>query len=212
MVGEVPDAPAQAAVIWLHGLGADGHDFVPLVPELGLAPQHAIRFVFPHAPLRPITINGGHVMRGWYDIASPRLGEAVDEAGITDAVALLHALIDREVARGVPARHIIVAGFSQGGVIALQGGLSHVAPLGGILALSTYLPLPERVTQTTALAVFMGHGRQDPIVPLEYGNAARDWLLAHGHNVDWHHYDMGHSVCPAEIDAIGVWLKSVGGF
>ncbi len=212
MVGEAPGAPAQAVVIWLHGLGADGHDFVPLVPELGLAPQHAIRFVFPHAPLRPITINGGHIMRGWYDISSPRLDEAVDEAGIADSVALLHTLIDREATRGVPTERIIVAGFSQGGVIALQGGLSHVAPLGGILALSTYLPLPNRVTQTASLAVFMGHGRQDPIVPLEYGSAARDWLLARGHRVDWHHYDMGHSVCPEEINSIGVWLKSVGGF
>lgn len=209
IAGGEPDTPAQAAVIWLHGLGADGNDFVPVVTEQGLAPGRPVRFVFPHAPQRPITVNGGYVMRGWYDIVSPRLDEAVDESGIAASVALLHRLIEREVARGLPAARIVVAGFSQGGVIALQGGLGFADKLGGILALSTYLPLSGLLTQPAALPVFMAHGRQDPIVPYELGRAACDWLLAHESAVEWHSYAMGHSVCGEEIAAIGEWLNRV---
>lgn len=199
---------ADAVVIWLHGLGADGHDFAPIVPELGVSAAHRLRFVFPHAAQRPVTINGGYVMRAWYDILSPRFDEAIDEAGIADSVARLHALIAREIARGMTPERIFVAGFSQGGVIALQGGLTYPAPLGGILALSTYLPLPGQLTQTAPLPVFMGHGRQDPIVPFDLGRAAHAALIARGHKLEWHDYDMGHSVCPAEIASIGAWLNT----
>ncbi len=203
------------AVIWLHGLGADGHDFEPIVPELGLAPEVPLRFVFPHAPVRPVTLNGGVPMRAWYDIISLERGGPVDAEGIAASTAMLEALIDREQARGIATDRIVVAGFSQGGAIALNAALTHRERLAGLVALSTWLPTAERLQEgsprVSDLPIFMGHGHFDPVVPIALGQASRAAIEAAGFAVDWHEYPMAHGVCPDEIADIGAWLSRVYG-
>jgi len=204
-------ASPRAAVIWLHGLGADGHDFEPIVPELGLPAAPALRFVFPHAPLQAVTINGGAVMRAWYDVTGDGRQDA---AGIRASQARVEALIARERARGVAARSIVLAGFSQGGAVALQTGLRHPERLAGILALSAYLPLPDTLAQEASEAdrdvpIFMSHGTMDPVIPLSWATRSRDHLVALGYAVEWHEYPMPHSVCAEEIADVGRWLRTV---
>jgi phospholipase/carboxylesterase len=203
------------SVIWMHGLGADGNDFVPIVKELGLAEKLALRFIFPNAPMRPITINNGYVMRGWYDILSlDALERHVDEAGIRESQAAIEALIAREVERGIKPEKIVLAGFSQGGVIALQTGLRHKERLGGIMALSTYLSLAESLPQEASAAnkdipIFLAHGTHDDIIAIHLAHASRDALTRAGYQVEWHDYRMPHSVCPEEIADIGTWLRGI---
>lgn len=199
----------QHSIIWLHGLGADGHDFVPVAGELNL--PAAVRYIFPHAPQRPVTINGGFIMRAWYDIAHPEIDARQDEEGIRASQAAVESLIAQEVARGIAPDHIFLAGFSQGGVIALHTALRQAVPLGGVLALSAYLPLTETVARealSTArqTPIFMAHGRDDPVVPYQLGVASRGILLELGCAVDWHEYAMPHSVCEQELHDIGGWL------
>jgi len=199
----------QHSIIWLHGLGADGQDFVPIANELKL--PVAVRYIFPHAPMRPVTINGGFVMRAWYDIAEQSIAAQQDAAGIRASQSLVEALIAQEVAHGIAPRNIFLAGFSQGGAIALHTALRQVVPLGGVLALSTYLPLAENapgelLEQTKATPVFMAHGRSDPVVPYALGVASRDGLLGFGYAVEWHDYAMQHSVCEEELRDIANWL------
>ena len=201
------------AVIWLHGLGADGNDFVPVVKELKLPPL-GIRFVFPHAPMRPVTINGGFVMRAWYDIAYQELAFKEDERGLRESQKLIEELIVRENTRSIPSSRIVLAGFSQGGVLALQTGLRQSKLLAGLMALSSYLPMSpmievERNAASNSVPIFMGHGITDNIVPLALGRMSRDTLIKLGYEVEWHQYTMPHSVCPEELADIGVWLKRV---
>lgn len=205
--------PATAAVIWLHGLGADGHDFVPLVPELRLPLSAAVRFVFPHAGVRPVTINGGYSMRAWYDITALTAAGRDDEDGIRGSAQRVEAYIARERIAGIAAERVLLAGFSQGGALALYTGLRHDEPLGGILALSTYLPLRAQLAAEAAAAnrrvpILMCHGTRDPVVSHALGTASRDALLAAGHAVDWREYPMEHSLCPAEIGDIAAWLRA----
>ena len=215
---EIETAPnPSATVIWLHGLGADGNDFAPLVPELVSAQAPAMRFVFPHAPLRPISINQGYVMRGWYDITAEDLAgnsRGGDAAGIRASQVHIEALIARENARGIGPRSIVLAGFSQGGAIALQTGLRYRERLAGILALSTYLPLAglvatEATAQNRDLPIFFAHGSQDAVIAPALGLRSRDVLAALGYAVEWHEYLMPHSVCAAEITDIRRWLANV---
>ena len=199
----------QHSIIWLHGLGADGQDFVPIADELEL--PVAVRYIFPHAPMRPITINGGFVMRGWYDIAEQSIDAQQDAVGIRASQALVEGLIAREVANGIAPQHIFLAGFSQGGAIALHTALRLAYPLGGVLALSTYLPLAESAAgelleQTKKTPVFMAHGRSDPIVPYALGITSKETLLKFGYKVDWREYAMQHSVCEEELRDIAEWL------
>ena len=209
---ELDTAPNPgASVIWLHGLGADGNDFVPMVPELGLPRSKPTRFIFPHAPVRAVTINNGFRMRAWYDIAAADLVNRADLAGVRDSQALIEALIAREKTRGVPAERIVLAGFSQGGAIALYTGLRHAERLAGIIALSTYVVAVDKLaTEASAansgLPIFMAHGTADPVVRPEWGEASRRALEAAGYPVEWHTYGMPHSVCMEEIVAIGAWL------
>lgn len=203
-----------ASIIWLHGLGADGNDFVPIVHELDLTGCPAIRFVFPHAPTMPVTINNGYVMRAWYDILGADLVRREDEAGLRQSQALVEQLIECEKARGVPAGRIILAGFSQGCAMTLQTGLRHSEKLAGLLGLSGYLPLytlipEERHNANQDTPIFLAHGRYDPIVPIDRAEKSRDILRSLDYNVEWHEYPMQHSVCKEEIDDIGVWLKQV---
>jgi phospholipase/carboxylesterase len=197
------------SMIWLHGLGADGSDFVPIAGELDL--PIAMRYLFPHALQRPVTINGGYLMRAWYDIASPHLATGQDEAGIRASQQQIEQLIAQEKARGIPARHIYLAGFSQGGAIALHTALRQSQALGGVLALSTYLPLANTAAQEIApeartTPVFMAHGKDDDIVPAALGQSSRDALEQLGFRVDWHEYGMAHSVCDQELGDIRQWL------
>lgn len=203
----------EYAVIWMHGLGADGHDFEPIIPFLGLPPDAAVRFVFPHALMRPITINGGAVMRAWYDIIEISTSKGQDEAGISHSAAKIHDLIDHEIERGIPAEKIIVAGFSQGGAMALHVGLRYPGKLAGIMALSAYLLFPERLAaeqaqENSATPVFIGHGSQDPMVPIALGQAAREELERGQWPVEWHSYPIPHSVSQPEMVDIGHWLKA----
>ncbi len=205
--GRNPDA----AVIWLHGLGADGHDFEPIVPELGL--PRPVRFVFPHAPVRPVTLNSGMRMRAWYDIFQLG-GGPEDEAGIRASERLLQGLIAKELERGITPARIVLAGFSQGGAIALQTALRYPERLAGLLALSTYLPLASRLESERGkanqdLPIFMAHGRFDDIIPLDRAQASRKRLEALGYAVEWHEYPMPHSVCPPEIAHIAAFLTRV---
>jgi phospholipase/carboxylesterase len=205
-------ARPEAAVIWLHGLGADGHDFEPIVPQLGLARAPAVRFVFPHAPVRPVTINNGMRMRAWYDILQLG-GGPEDEAGIRASQALLVELIAREKSRGIAADRIVLAGFSQGGAIALQTGLRHSERLAGILALSTYLPLAatlgrERSAANQDVPLFMAHGRHDDLIPISRARLSRELLERLGYEVEWREYPMPHAVCAEEISDIGAWLRA----
>lgn len=201
------------AVIWLHGLGADGHDFAPIVPQLVRPDWPPLRFVFPHAPVRPVTINGGMRMRAWYDIAGFDLSQRQDEIGIRASIAAVEALIAREAARGVPDHHLLLAGFSQGGAIALAAGLRHPRKLAGIIGLSCYLPLgeltaAERHSVNADTPIFLAHGSFDPVVPQRLGEISRDHLRALGHAPDWHSYPMAHQVCPQEIADLGRWVTA----
>jgi phospholipase/carboxylesterase len=211
-----PTYPANAAVIWLHGLGADGHDFAPLVPQLTLESEQHVRFVFPHAPLRPITLNNGYVMRGWYDIASLDFGAAPDISGIRASTAAIHELITREVQRGIAAARIVLAGFSQGGCIALQAGLSYPHALAGIMGLSTYLaatadPHWQRHSANDRTPILMAHGTQDSVVQYRYGEMSARQLQQWGCPVEWRSYPMPHSVCGQEIEDISAWLRRILG-
>ena len=201
------------SVIWLHGLGADGNDFVPIVQELQL-PQSGIRFVFPHAPMRAVTVNGGFVMRAWYDIVSHDIARKEDELGLRQSQNMIEELIGREAARGVPANKVVLAGFSQGGVIALQTALRQPRRLAGVMSLSAYLPLVQKIEQERHAAnndipVFLGHGTSDNVVPLVLGKASRDQLIKMGYDVDWHQYPMAHSVCAEELQDLSAWFKRV---
>jgi phospholipase/carboxylesterase len=218
---ELPDAieietgkNPSASVIWLHGLGADGNDFAPIVPELEL-PKAAIRFVFPHAPVQPVTINGGMRMRAWYDITDGAIRRE-DELGVRASQALIEALIGRERKRGTKAERVVLAGFSQGGAIALQTGLRHPERIAGIMALSTYVPLAEKLSVEASAAnrgvpIFMAHGSYDPIIPLVRAEQSRELLQSLGYPVEWREYGMPHSVCPEELAHIGAWLRKVLG-
>ena len=204
----------SASVIWLHGLGADGNDFAPIVPELRL-PQRDIRFVFPNAPQIPVTINGGMVMPAWYDISDVAIRRE-DETGVRASQAAIEALIAREISRGSPAGNIVLAGFSQGGAIALQTALRHPERLAGVMALSTYLPLADLLADEAAginrdVPVFMAHGSSDPVITLSRAEQSRDHLKSLGYRIDWHTYAMAHAVCPQEIADIGTWLNRVLG-
>ncbi len=206
-----PRAAADAAVVLMHGLGADGHDFESLVPELRLPVSPSIRWIFPHAPVRPVTINGGALMRAWYDIAGLDRSTPEDEAGIRESAEAVFALVRRERERGIAAGRIVVAGFSQGGAMALFAALRWPERLAGIVALSTYLPLAPGLEKEThpanaAVSVFMAHGTFDPIVPLALGEGSRDLLRSHGHGVEWHVYPMPHSVCGDEVRDLRDWL------
>lgn len=210
---EVETAPdPRFVVIWLHGLGADGSDFEPVVPELRLPEFPGVRFVFPHAPAIPVTCNGGYVMPAWYDIISlePHSRE-IDQAGIVASRTAIRRLIERENRRGVPSRRIFLAGFSQGGAVAYATALTHPEPLAGLIALSTYLPVQalveaEATQANRALPIFAAHGNDDGVVSPQLGVAARDFLRQAGYAVDWHEYPMPHSVCIEEVRAIGDWL------
>jgi phospholipase/carboxylesterase len=204
----------QAAVIWLHGLGADGHDFEPIVPELVPRSERALRFVFPHAPMRPVTLNAGYVMRAWYDIIAIDRRAAEDESGIRASQALITELIRRENARGIATERIVLAGFSQGGAMALYSGTRYPERLAGIIGLSCYQLLAgrfaaERDPANQATPIFLAHGTQDPVVPPALGEAACRQLQAAGYTVEWHAYSMPHSVCPQEVAAIAAWLRRV---
>jgi phospholipase/carboxylesterase len=199
------------AVVWLHGLGADGHDFAPIVPELVRPGWPAIRFVFPHAPQRAVTINGGMRMRAWYDIRDADLASRADAQGVEESVAQVDALIAHEATRGIPASRVILAGFSQGGAITLACGLRRQSPLAGLLALSAYLPMSDRAAHALAPAaasqpVFMAHGSFDPVVPLAAGLHSAAVLQQLGFRIDWHAYAIPHSVSPDEVRDIGDWL------
>ena len=216
----IETAPSpRCSIIWLHGLGADGEDFVPITKEINL--PVAVRFIFPHAPEIPVTLNGGYIMRAWYDITESELAtdskasvRKQDAAGIRASQVEIEKLITQEHQRGTPSTRIFLAGFSQGGVIALQTGLRQSERLGGILALSTYLALPETLAEEVTAAskgtpIFMAHGRSDPIVPFALGKSSRDKLQQQGYQVDWHEYAMPHSVCPEEVSDIEAWLAQI---
>jgi len=201
----------QWSIVWLHGLGADGHDFEPVVPEIVRPDWPSLRFVFPHAPVRAVTINGGVRMRAWYDILGLEIAHRQDEAGVRDSVRRVGRVIQHEVARGIPERRILVAGFSQGGAIALSLGVRAVPALAGVIALSTYLPLadklePELSPESRTTPIWMGHGSLDPVVSQSLGSMSRDWLKSHGYDVDWHSYPMPHSLCAEEIRDLSLWM------
>lgn len=211
---EISTAPlCEYSVIWLHGLGASGHDFEPIVPELSLLDRPGVRFIFPHAPVRPITVNGGAAMRGWYDITSMDFGERQqDTAGIRESTAHVNALIDAEIDRGIPAANILLAGFSQGGAIALFTALTSTHRLGGVMALSTYLPIQEAVqTELTEhakqLPVFMAHGQFDDVIQIQHAEQSHTVLTEQGITVEWHSYAMAHSVSSEEVADMSTWLK-----
>jgi len=212
---EVETGPDPAgSVIWLHGLGADGHDFEPIVPQLIRRGERALRFVFPHAPIRPVTLNNGYAMRAWYDIVSLERRGPEDEPGIRASQATIEGLIRRENERGVPTGKIVLAGFSQGGALALVTGTRYPEKLAGIMALSCYLLLAHRfdaerspANQTTP--IFLAHGLEDPVVAPVLGEHARAALQAAGYSVEWHTYSMPHSVCPQEVADIAAWLRRV---
>jgi len=200
------------SVIWLHGLGADGHDFEPIVPELRLPADLPLRFIFPHAPMRPVTINGGMVMRAWYDIVSLDTEGRADAAGVHESTAILEELIAREMERGIAADRIVIAGFSMGGAIAINTALHTRETLAGMMALSTYLPLPGEIDDTQDhrdLPVFMAHGSFDPMLPMQWGQLSAEKLGEAGFTVEWHDYPMAHAVCPEEIRDIREWLLKV---
>lgn len=209
-----PPKTADASVIWLHGLGADGHDFEPIVPHLGAHNTSHIRFIFPHAPRIPVTINGGYVMRAWYDVADVDLRRRADESGVRASEQILKDYLAAELHQGISANRIVLAGFSQGGAIALHTGLRYPQPLAGILALSTYLPLPEalaaeRNARNASVPIFLAHGQHDPVIPFEAGGDSRLQLESLDYQVEWHSYPMPHAVCPEEIVDIAVWLSAV---
>nr|WP_217345112.1 alpha/beta hydrolase [Noviherbaspirillum sp. L7-7A]MBV0879334.1 carboxylesterase [Noviherbaspirillum sp. L7-7A] len=205
-----------ASVIWLHGLGASGDDFVPIVRELDLAGMQDIRFVFPHAPTMPVTINNGYVMRAWYDIIGADLSRREDEKGLRASQAMVEQLIAQEKARGIPAERIVLAGFSQGCAMTIQTGLRHPEKLAGLLCLSGYVPLhttiaEERHASNQATPIFMAHGRGDQVIPIIRAEQSRDLLRSLGYEVEWHEYMMPHSVCQEEVDDISAWFRRVLG-
>lgn len=204
----------EVAIIWMHGLGADGNDFVPLVRELDLTGLPAIRFIFPHANSIPVTVNGGYVMRAWYDIMGSDIARREDEGGLRASQLQVEALIAREKARGIPASRIILAGFSQGCAMALQTGLRHTEQLAGLLCLSGYLPLADKVAAersdiSLSTPLFMVHGRGDGVIPIARAEQSRDALKALGYQIEWHEYPMQHSLCQEEVNDISIWLKKV---
>ncbi|MDQ6996231.1 MAG: dienelactone hydrolase family protein [Mariprofundus sp.] len=203
----------QATVIWLHGLGADGHDFEPIVTQLGIADNLSVRFIFPHAPSIPVTLNGGYIMPAWYDIKQNDLGIEHDHAGILNSARCIQMLIEQEEMRGIPANQIILAGFSQGAAMALHIGLRQPETLAGIIVLSGYLLLPDQTDQftpaTNTTPLFMAHGVHDPIVPFTLGDNTRRTLASLGYTIQWHSYPMEHNVCPEEIHHIGAWINTV---
>ena len=206
----------NASVIWLHGLGADGHDFVPIVKELHLPHSMAVRFIFPHAPLQPVSINNGMVMRAWYDIATENLERKPDNQGVLQSTVAINELIALEMTRGIAHNRIILAGFSQGGAIALTAGTRYPETLGGIMALSTYLPMPEELTTKASRAnqqipILMVHGEQDSVIPIALAKASFSALTAQGYAVQWQQYPMTHSVCGEELGVISAWLQKLLG-
>jgi len=208
---ETARSPA-ASVIWLHGLGADGNDFASIIPALQL-PKTPIRFVFPHAPVQPVTINGGMRMRAWYDISDGAIRRE-DEGGVRASQKLIEALIAREKERGVEAKRLVLAGFSQGGAIALQTGLRHPQRIAGVMALSTYLPIADKFAAEANAAnrdapIFMAHGSYDPVIPLARAEQSRSFLQSLGYAVEWREYPMQHSVCPEEVADVSAWLRKV---
>lgn len=205
---------ARASVIWMHGLGADAHDFEPIVPELNLPAELGVRFVFPNAPVRPVTINGGMRMRAWYDVFSTDLPRRADPDGIYESERAIVALLEREKQRGIPAERIVLAGFSQGGAMALHTGLRYPDQLAGILALSCYLPLAnnlnsERRPENQPTPIFMAHGDCDAVIPIRYGQQSAESLQRLGYRLEWQDYDMGHEVCWQEIRDVAKWLGRV---
>ncbi len=200
------------SVIWLHGLGADGHDFEPVVPELRLPADLSLRFVFPHAPVQPVTVNGGMAMRSWYDILSFDAEGRADRTGVLKSSAVLEELIALEIERGIPANKIVIAGFSQGGAVAVHTALQTQQKLAGLMALSTYMPLPDDAESALGrndLPIFMAHGSFDPVLRMDWGRASADRLIELGYTVDWHEYPMAHAVCPQEIADISRWLSEI---
>lgn len=209
-----PTGTARTSIVWMHGLGADAHDFEPIVPELRLPAELAIRFVFPNAPIRPITINGGMRMRGWYDVLSMDLPRREDPDGVYASERAIYALLEREKQRGIPADRIVLAGFSQGGAMALHTGLRYPDRLAGILALSCYLPLADQLASERRPAnqqtpIFMAHGDYDAVIPLRYGQQSAEVLGNLGYTVHWQEYGMGHEVCWEEIRDIARWLEQL---
>lgn len=209
-----PAQKAMASVIFLHGLGADGHDFAPIVPQLNHITALPIRYIFPHAPMRPVTLNSGYIMRAWYDIYGLDHNSQQDVLGITATASAIEKLITAELAKGIPTNKIILAGFSQGGAIALHTGLRYPAPLAGIIALSTYLPIADRLDAEVHSAnqntpIFLAHGEADPLIPILWGENTHKHLLKLQYRVTWRTYAMPHSVCPEEIMDIGKWLKQI---
>ena len=213
----VTGADPAGTVIWMHGLGADGWDFVPIVRELPLPDDMAVRFIFPHAPIRAVTLNNGMPMPAWYDIAMSDVARLPDEGGIRESQKSIEAFIEREAGRGIASNRIVIAGFSQGGAIALQTGLRHAKPLAGIVALSTYLTLESSLDAEAAganksIPILMAHGTQDEMIPLRLADASRQALQGRGYSVEWQTYPMPHSVCGPEVEAIAEFLvKTLGG-
>jgi phospholipase/carboxylesterase len=210
---ETNDTP-EIAVIWMHGLGADGNDFVPIVRELDMSGLPGIRFIFPHAKTMPVTVNNGYVMRAWYDITGAELTRREDENGLRASQLDIEAFIAREQARGIPASRIVLAGFSQGCAMTIQTGLRHPEPLAGLLCLSGYVPLSaklptERTEASKTTPIFMAHGRYDNVVPFNRAEASRDLLVSLGYQLEWHQYDMQHTLCLEEVQHISAWLKRV---
>lgn len=209
-----PNTPARAAVVWMHGLGADAHDFEPIVPELGLPPGLGVRFVFPNAPVQPVTINGGMAMPAWYDILSMDIPRHEDDAGVRRSAVDISAIVQVQIDAGIPAERIVLAGFSQGCAMALHTGLRYPQRLAGILGLSGYLPLiatvaDERSTANADIPIFMAHGDHDPVIPIAYGRASAEVLQSLGYSPRFRSYPMQHQVCLEEIRDIGEWLGEV---
>lgn len=207
-----PKTPASATVIWLHGLGADGNDFVPIIPELHLPASLAVRFVFPNAPSIPITINANYVIPAWYDILEMSIERQIDHRQLIESAEKIRLLIDREVDRGIPCERIVLAGFSQGGAVCYQTALTHMQPLAGLLCLSTYFATGDTITSNSAnkhIPIQICHGTQDPMVPEQLGRKAHQKLLVMGYKADYKSYPMDHAVCPEEITDISRWLQKV---
>jgi len=211
---EIDVNKSRYSVIWLHGLGADGHDFEPIVAELVFKNKDQTRFIFPHAPTMAVTVNGGMVMPAWYDIVAPRIDAEQDEKGIRDSATQINQLIEAEIAAGIESKNIVLAGFSQGGAVVLHTGLRFDKPLAGIMALSTYLPLDTFVSNESnpankGIGIFYAHGTQDPVIPISLAEMSKEFLLKLGYNIDWHSYPMEHSVIPQEINDISTWLDQI---
>lgn len=207
-----PQQAAASAVIWLHGLGADGHDFAGIVEQLGLPENHTTRFVFPHAPVQPVTINGGMQMRSWFDIRSMDLLGDVDKAGIQASCAQVFDLIEQQLQQGIDAENIVLAGFSQGGLVALHAALRYPQQLAGVLALSTYCPMPEELTLHRTIPIMMTHGTMDPVIPVSIAEHSMRALQHQGYHIDWRTYPMEHQLCYEEVEEMAAWLRVVLGY